>query len=220
MAADGGIQYAVVSIPGISKGKPFAEAKPTLDQKGCEYMPHITVVQAGGEVEVLNSDGILHNIHSYPQESKNAPVNVAQPKFKKTIVLKERSLKQPERTLPARAGWIGLADRRGQPIPRHPDQTVSQITEVPPGTTRSRLAEKSASATQKVTLNRGRTAATSSGPASGAQRSQSTLTGDRAMLLATENITPTGRRSIPCYLIFWITTILVLVQGWSADSPS
>src|SRR5262249_30830619 len=37
VAPDGGIQYAVVSIPGIAKGKPFSDTKPVLDQKGCEY---------------------------------------------------------------------------------------------------------------------------------------------------------------------------------------
>ena len=41
VAPDGGIQYAVVSIPGIAKGKPFPDTKPVLDQKGCEYVPHI-----------------------------------------------------------------------------------------------------------------------------------------------------------------------------------
>src|SRR5215468_1070043 len=49
VGADGGIQYAVVSIPSITKGKPFSDQKPVLDQKGCEYAPHITVMKAGGD---------------------------------------------------------------------------------------------------------------------------------------------------------------------------
>lgn len=160
VAADGGIQYAVVSIPGIAKGKPFPDAKPTLDQKGCEYMPHITVVQAGGEVEVLNSDGILHNIHSYPQENKNPPVNVAQPKFKKTIVLKSDSLKEPERIKLACDvhGWMqGWLIVENNPYLAITDQTGQfKLTDVPPGDYEITVwHEKLGEAKQKVTVKAG-----------------------------------------------------------------
>jgi plastocyanin len=160
VAADGGIQYAVVSIPGIAKGKPFPDAKTTLDQKGCEYMPHITVVQAGGEVEVLNSDGILHNIHSYPQDKKNPAVNVAQPKFKKTIVMKSDSLKEPERIKLAcdvhgwMQGWLIVEDN---PYLAITDQTGQfKLTDVPPGDYEITVwHEKLGEAKQKVTVKPG-----------------------------------------------------------------
>ena len=45
---DGGIQYAVVLIPNIEKGKPFGDTKPVLDQKGCEYDPNVLFAPAGG----------------------------------------------------------------------------------------------------------------------------------------------------------------------------
>ena len=38
---------------------------------------------APGELDVKNSDGILHNIHSF--SSANPPFNMAQPKFRKVI---------------------------------------------------------------------------------------------------------------------------------------
>jgi len=46
---------------------------------------------AGSTVDILNSDGILHNIHSY--STKNPAFNMAQPKFKKVI---QRKIDQPE----------------------------------------------------------------------------------------------------------------------------
>ena len=37
-----------------------------FDQKNCIFKPHALVVQAGQSVEVLNSDPIGHNTHTYP----------------------------------------------------------------------------------------------------------------------------------------------------------
>jgi plastocyanin len=78
-----GIKNAVVYLANISKGKAMDIAPAKLDQKGCEYAPHVTVVPAGAEFEILNSDGILHNIHTFSKT--NSPINKAQPKFKKTM---------------------------------------------------------------------------------------------------------------------------------------
>src|SRR5882724_4515014 len=83
VSSSGGIENAVVSITTISKGKPMAPADAVLDQKGCQYIPHVLLFPAGTTVKITNSDGILHNIHSF--STKNPPFNQAQPKFKKTI---------------------------------------------------------------------------------------------------------------------------------------
>jgi len=89
VGADGGIQNAVVVIKG-AKG----DMKPgdvTFDQKGCRYEPHVLAFEAGSTVNIDNSDGILHNIHTYSKV--NPPFNMAQPKFKK--VIKEK-VEKPE----------------------------------------------------------------------------------------------------------------------------
>ncbi|MEK7249682.1 MAG: carboxypeptidase regulatory-like domain-containing protein [Bacteroidota bacterium] len=60
-------------------GKKFdaPSKKVTFDQKGCVYSPHVLGIQSGQELEVMNSDPTLHNVHSL---SKNNPsFNVAQP---------------------------------------------------------------------------------------------------------------------------------------------
>jgi plastocyanin len=91
VSSDGGIKNAVVSITNITKGKAFEETATVLDQKGCVYRPHILLVAANAPVKIKNSDGILHNIHTYSE--KNSPINRAQPKFKKTI---EEKFSEPE----------------------------------------------------------------------------------------------------------------------------
>jgi hypothetical protein len=85
----GGIANAVVIVKG-AKG----DMKPgdvTFDQKGCDYVPHVLAFEAGSTVNIVNSDGILHNIHTYSE--KNPSFNMAQPKFKKVI---KQKVDQPE----------------------------------------------------------------------------------------------------------------------------
>src|SRR5574341_35413 len=75
----------------IKKCKKVEVKKVTLDQNGCEYHPHVMAFPAGSTVEILNPDGILHNVHSYSKV--NSPFNQAQPKFKKTMEVK---IEKPE----------------------------------------------------------------------------------------------------------------------------
>ena len=99
-----GIQNVVVYIKGIAKGKKLEPATVTFDQKDCEYHPHVLAFPAGSTVEILNSDGILHNIHT--TSTANPSFNVAQPKFKKKI---EQKLDKPEMPIKVQCdahGWM------------------------------------------------------------------------------------------------------------------
>jgi plastocyanin len=82
-----GLANAVVSAPGA---KGATKAKAVIDQHGCKFVPHVVAMQPG-EIEIKNSDDILHNIHTY--STANASINKAQPKFKKTMTEK---LEKPE----------------------------------------------------------------------------------------------------------------------------
>jgi hypothetical protein len=67
----------------VSKGLPAGKTWPapktpvTLDQQGCLYVPHAMGIMVGQPYRILNSDGILHNIHTLPKV--NASFNRAMP---------------------------------------------------------------------------------------------------------------------------------------------
>ena len=61
----------------VSKGLPSGKSWPapktpvTLDQKGCVYVPHVMGIMVGQQYRILNSDGILHNVHTLPKVNKS-----------------------------------------------------------------------------------------------------------------------------------------------------
>jgi plastocyanin len=89
----GNLQNVVVFLKGdnVPKGNPPSEPA-VLDQKGCQYVPHVLDVTVGQTLEAKNVDGFLHNVHTLPE--KNEPSNMAQP-TKQTDKLKP--IKEPER---------------------------------------------------------------------------------------------------------------------------
>ena len=64
---------------GVPAGKPYPPPKTpvVLDQKGCTYVPHVMGIMVGQPYRILNSDGILHNIHTLPKI--NPSLNRGQP---------------------------------------------------------------------------------------------------------------------------------------------
>jgi len=88
VAADKGLANVVVYIKDAPAAPKMAipAKNPELDQRSCKFHPHVQIIPAGSTMDVLNNDGILHNIHTYPKN--NTPVNQAQPKFKTRMSLK------------------------------------------------------------------------------------------------------------------------------------
>jgi plastocyanin len=54
---------------GLPAGRtwPVPDTPVVLDQDGCVYKPHVMGIMVGQPYRILNSDGILHNIHTLPK---------------------------------------------------------------------------------------------------------------------------------------------------------
>ena len=76
---DGGLADVLVYVKSPTSGSYTAPAEPALmDQKGCNYTPHVLAVQAGQPIKIRNSDDTLHNIH--PRPTVNTEFNIGQPR--------------------------------------------------------------------------------------------------------------------------------------------
>ena len=74
----------IVSVKsGLPAGKTYpAPTEPfVMDQNGCQYKPHVFALQVGQPLKILNSDGVLHNVHALPKV--NGQFNLAMPGTRK-----------------------------------------------------------------------------------------------------------------------------------------
>lgn len=80
VSKDAKVRWVVAYIKKIDQGKPFdidPDNPITLDQVGCRFRPHVVVVPKDQTLRILNSDGVLHNVHLHAK--KNEPFNRSMP---------------------------------------------------------------------------------------------------------------------------------------------
>jgi len=80
VTGDGGalanvVVYVKSGLDGYSFPAPSAPAK--IEQKGCQYHPHVVAMQVGQNIDVVNDDQTTHNIHPIP--TVNREWNESQP---------------------------------------------------------------------------------------------------------------------------------------------
>ncbi len=138
---DGALLDTVVYLVEVDAGKPFTEESQTLsiNQQGCRFAPYLSTMANRGELHVTNSDGALHNIHTYELigSARRTVINVSQPEagdeFTKTIKLRKGNAMKVECdahdfmhawVFVAKNPYFAVVDENGQ----------FTIEDVPPGT--------------------------------------------------------------------------------------
>jgi plastocyanin len=127
------VRNALIQIKNPPPGKYDAPSTPvTLDQKGCQYSPHVLAMMEGQELEIRNSDPTNHNVHFLPK--KNEEYNKSQPKqdmVDKVKLVAEQPFKIKCDVHPWMGAYIAVFN--------HPffsvtgEEGVYEIKNVPPG---------------------------------------------------------------------------------------
>ena len=138
---DGGIRWAVARLIDIKSGKKWSKKvwgkkKAVIDQNGCFFSPHVLLLKRKRSLTILNSDGLLHNFHSFTETNKG--VNRAQPKFLKKMTLKGKKYFSKPEIFTVKCdvhSWMkGIVV-----VAKHPYYAVTgadgkfELTRVPPG---------------------------------------------------------------------------------------
>jgi plastocyanin len=124
-----------------------------LDQHGCRYTPHVFGVRVGQQIEIVNSDPTLHNIHAMPKV--NQEFNNGQPiqGMKMTHAFTAKEVMVPFKC--DVHGWmnayVGVLDHPYFAVTK--DDGAFELKGLPPGTyTIEAWHEKLGATTQSVTL--------------------------------------------------------------------
>lgn len=79
---DNGVGHAFVYLDGVPVHSALSlRAAAQVGQKGCEYGPHAMTIMTGSDLEIVNDDPILHNVHARAA-TPDGPLtvfNIAQP---------------------------------------------------------------------------------------------------------------------------------------------
>jgi plastocyanin len=154
LSPNNGIQNVVVSLQGALAGAklPANPAPVKMDQSKCDFVPRVVIVPAGGTVEFLNSDRLMHNVRSGGKE--NPPFNRAQPHARTIAVgFKNPEVVRVDCDLHSwMRGWVVVAE--------HPFYTLTNdagefvLENVPPGKYTLQLWQETlGTMTQEVTVS-------------------------------------------------------------------
>lgn len=131
----GGIPNVVATIKNIQVGKPIdPNAQVELDNRNCQFVPHVQTAVVGSRLLIRNSDPILHNTHAFINGKRTA-FNLALPIQGMEIIKK---LKRPgllSMTCDAGHTWMSAY----VVVTEHPYASVTDnhgfctLDDVPPG---------------------------------------------------------------------------------------
>jgi plastocyanin len=161
VGANGGLANVVVYISQGLTGNEAGTQGATIDQKGCQYVPHVVALNAGQHLTVVNSDKTAHNIHPQPnpaggngqwnksQTTGSAPIDVAWTNEEVAIPVKCNIHPWMRAYVAVVKGPFGVSNDTG----------AFKLDNVPPGTyTLTAWQETYGTQTQTVTVAAGKPA--------------------------------------------------------------
>lgn len=152
--AKGDLQNVVVFVSEGLDNRTFdPPSQPAvIEQKGCMYAPHVLAVRANQQLEVVNSDPTLHNIHPLPENNREWN------KAEGPNTTSEETFSREEIAIPIKCNvhpWM----RSYVAVFNHPYFAVTgkdgsfELSNLPPGIyTIKAWHEKLGTATQQVTI--------------------------------------------------------------------
>lgn len=153
LGAGGELANVFVYVKDYRGAVPAPSAAVVLDQKGCQYHPHVSGIQVGQTLQIKNSDPTLHNVHALAKANKE--FNVGQPV---QGMVSDKKFDKPEVMLKFKCdvhSWMNSY----MGIVAHPFFGVSSaagtfnINNLPPGTyTLEAWHEKFGTQTQQITV--------------------------------------------------------------------
>jgi plastocyanin len=157
VGGDGGLANVVIYVSdGLTSHDFQPPTQPAvLEQKGCQYNPHVLALQANQKLNVVNGDDTTHNIH--PTPNNNREWNMTQPHgmpLEQTFAREEIAIPVKCNIHPWMKGYIAVF--------KHPYFAVTdksgsfELKDLPPGAyTITAWQEKLGSQTQKITVSAG-----------------------------------------------------------------
>jgi len=160
---NGGLANVVVYISqGLTGNESIASQPAKMEQKGCQYFPHVLAVNVGQHLTVLNDDKTAHNIHPEPRPGGgNIPWNKSQMEGSPAI---DVTWSTTEVAIPVKCNihpWMRayIAVVKG-PFSVSTNTGTFKLENVPPGTyTLTAWHETYGTQTQTVTVAAGKPAA-------------------------------------------------------------
>jgi len=80
VVADGHLKNAVIYLVGIERGKKWGTEPVTLDNRECLFSPRVGIARHRGEIQITNSDPLLHNTNLVLHEGARTLGNVSLPR--------------------------------------------------------------------------------------------------------------------------------------------
>jgi plastocyanin len=153
LSPEKGMRNVVVSLQSPPPGATWPVALPIvqMDQEQCVFVPRVVVVPVGGTVEFLNTDRLLHNLHS--ASTGNPTFNRTQPRGRTIpIMFKKAEIIRVDCDLhPWMRAWVVVAEHPFYAVTN--DQGEFSLDNVPPGAYTLQLWHESLGAmTQNVTV--------------------------------------------------------------------